>query len=457
MPFVHGDEPKPTTYDDHVAAIFKRHCLQCHGDAKQESGLNLANYAAVMKGGSGGAVVVSGRSSGSRLFQAITAEDPAERMPPNNDALPKEQVALIKAWIDTGLRQNSGSAAAPTRTLGFTPTKAMQFDGPPPMPGKLPDVEAMKTTRPFPILALAASPRAPLVAAAAYERVDLLDPTTRRVLGSLAFPEGEPHGLRFSRSGGVLLVAGGRPVQNGRVVLFDVATGKRLAELGDEPDVVMAADISPDESRVAIGGSGRVVKLLSTIDGKVLDVLVKHTDWITALAFSPDGKLLATGDRAGNIQLWDAVSGGIVLPLAEHKAAVRGLSWRSDSEVLASCADDGQIVWWNVGKGWPAMSKADAHPPRRPSGVYGKIPNGVLDASFGPRGELVTTGRDQVVRLWSADGTEMKAFPMESASDRSPASRIGVMPLRAVISFDGKTVVSGDSAGMVRSWPIVSE
>ena len=453
-PGLRADDAKPITYDEHIAPIFKRHCWQCHGESKQESGLNLANYAAAVKGSSGGAVVVSGRSSTSRLFKAITAEDPAERMPPENDPLPKEQLALIKAWIDTGLRQNAGSATAPTRTLSFKPSPSLKNDGPAPMPEKLPAVERSKTSRPFPILAMAASPRAPLVAVAAYERVDFINPESRDVIGSVPFPEGEPQVLRFSRSGAVLLAAGGRPVQNGAAVLFDVKTGKRLAELGNETDTVIAADLSPDERHVAIGGSGRVVKIFSTVDGALSHTLVKHTDWITAIAFSPDGKLLASADRVGNIHLWDAISGGVVLPLSEHKAAVRSLAWRSDSQVLASCSEDGQIVWWEVSKGWPSISKADAHPPQRPAGTYGKIANGVLDANFGPNGELISCGRDRTVRLWSNDGSALKAFTIDADSKSNSTSiAIRVLPLRSVLTFDGSRILAGDSAGRVHSWP----
>ncbi len=452
---VRAEDAKPITYDDHIAAIFKRHCWQCHGESKQESGLNLASYAAVLKGGSGGVVVEAGRSGGSRLFKAITAEDPDERMPPENDPLPKEQIALIKAWIDSGLKQNSGSSAAPTRMLTFTPSPLATTAGPPPMPEKWPAIERVKTARPFPVLALAASPRAPLVAVASYEQIDFIDPATRDLIGSVPFPEGEPHVLRFSRSGSVLLAAGGRPVQNGAAVLFDVKTGKRLAEIGNETDVVLAADLSADERQVAIGGSGRVVKIFSTESGALVQTLVKHTDWITAIAFSPDGKLLATGDRVGNIHLWDASSGGVVLPLAEHKASVRALAWRSDSQVLASCGEDGLIVWWEVAKGWPAMSKADPHPPQRPAGYYGRIASGVLDAAFGPQGELITCGRDRTVRLWSSSGAMLKSFSLD-ADAKPPAlpSGVRVLPLRSVLTFDGATAIVGDSAGRVQAWPV---
>ncbi len=455
-----AQENRAVTYDDQITPLLKRHCLQCHGEVKQEAGLNLASYAGATKGGSGGAVVVSGRSSSSRLFQVITAQDAAERMPPENDPLPPDQVALIKTWIDSGLRQNAGSEAVPTRTMSFTPVANEKMDGATPMPEHLPIIVPFPTRKPFPILALAASPRAPLVAVAGYEQIDFIAPATRESIGSVPFPEGEPHVLRFCRNGSVLLAAGGRPVQNGVAVLFDVKTGRRLAEIGNETDTVLAADLSPNQQLLAIGGSGRTIKVFSTQDGAIQYTLQKHTDWITSLAFSPDGKLLASADRVGNIHLWDAESGGVILPLSEHKMSVRALSWRSDSQVLASCGEDGLIVWWEVAKGWPAISKPDAHPPKRPANTYGKLANGVLDAAFGPAGELVTCGRDRTIRLWSSDGNLIKTFALDIATTDTASlgpvasSRISLLPLRSVITFDGSTLLTGDSAGQLHSWPL---
>ena len=201
-----------------------------------------------------------------------------------------------------------------------------------------------------------------------------------------------------------------------------------------------------------------MVKVFSTEKGTLLHTLVKHTDWITAVAFSPDGKLLATGDRIGNIHLWDANSGGVVLPLSEHKGAVRTLAWRSDSQVLASCGEDGLIVWWDVAKGWPSIVKADAHPPQRLPGYYGKIANGVLDAGFGPQGELISCGRDRTVRLWADDGRELQRLPLDqshtgpSASVSSPGVR--VLPTRVAVTFDGAEIIAGDSSGQVHAWPV---
>jgi WD40 repeat protein len=447
------DAAPPITFEDHVAPILKKNCAQCHGEGKQKAGIDFSTYRSLMKGGSGGPAVVAGRSSASALVEVLIKEDASERMPPDADPLPADAIVLIRKWIDTGLRENAGSSAAAMRTLGFTPTAtdAVTHGGPPPLPASLPALQRPATLRPLPVLSLASSPRAALAATSGFGYVNLFQPATRESLGDLPFAEGEAHVLRFSRSGGRLLAAGGSPVETGIATVFDVVTGKRLATVGNEPDVIQAADLSPDERLVALGCTTRLVKVYSTENGKLLYSLDKHTDWVTAVAFSPDGKFLITGDRGGNIHLWDAKSGGVVLPLAEHKAAIRALAWRSDSGVVASCGEDGLIVWWDVTDGFPVSTKPNAHPPQRPSGVTGKLANGVLDCAFGPKGELVTCGRDRTVKLWDARGAEKKSFALPESPQ---AARTRVFPTRVALSFDGTTVLAGDSAGRLHSWKV---
>lgn len=440
------DESPPPNYDEHVKPVLRQYCLKCHGDDKQEADLNLQGYGSLLRGGSGGKVVEAGRSGQSLMFKAITNPDPEARMPPNSPPLPKDKIEIIRKWIDAGLRESSGSKSmVKSRELNFVPAAnaGAKPSGPPAMPGELPSVTVPQVNRPLPILAMDASPWAPLLAVAGLDHIRLVNTDTEKEIGRLAFPEGEPHVIHFSRDGSVLMVAGGRPVESGRVVLFDVRTGQRLAELGDEIDEVLAADLSADQRLVALGGSGRVVKVYSVTDGTEKYKLTKHTDWITATAFSPDGSKLATADRAGGIHLWDASTGGILLNLAEHKAAVRALDWRGDSRMLASTSEDGNVIWWDVTDGFPAINKSNAHPPRRPAGTFGNIPNGVLAAHFDPSGNLVTGGRDRVVRLWKNDGGEKKTFSIETA-----------VPISVACSHDGKKIISGDSAGNVRFWKV---
>lgn len=441
-----ADEKTPVNYNDHIKPIFRLHCLKCHGDDQQKAGLNLQNFEATLKGGSGGKAVVAGRATASLLYQAITNEDAEARMPLNQPPLPEAQVKLILAWITDGLRESAGSKSLTTnRDLTFKPTAGAMTkpDGPPPMPVKLPTVALPELKHKLPIVALDASPWAPLVAVAGQEHVRLIDIQTQKELGVLPFPEGVPHVIRFSRDGAVLLVAGGKPVQSGKAVLFDVRSGKRLAEIGDELDAVLAADLSPDQQLVAIGGSGKIVKVYGTSDGLLKYKLTRHTDWITAIGFSPDGNKLATADRSGGLHLWEPKTGGILLTLAEHKASIPSLHWRNDSRVLATAGEDGLLIWWDVVDGWPAISKPNAHPPKRPEGVYGRLRNGVLGASFDGNGNLLTAGRDRVVRLWTPEGQTTKAFEVSEA-----------IPVTSRISHDGRTLICGDSLGEIHFWTV---
>src|SRR5438552_2202585 len=78
------------------------------------------------------------------------------------------------------------------------------------------------------VMALAASPWAPLVAVGGQKQVLLYHSDTLELLGVLPFPEGTPHVLKFSRNGSLLLAGGGRGGKSGKVVLWGVAKGERL-------------------------------------------------------------------------------------------------------------------------------------------------------------------------------------------------------------------------------------
>ncbi|MCA8994581.1 MAG: hypothetical protein KDA88_21565, partial [Planctomycetaceae bacterium] len=104
--------------------------------------------------------------------------------------------------------------------------------------------------------------------------------------------------------------------------------------------------------------------------------------------------------------------------------------------------EDGTVVWWDVKDGWPLTTKPNAH-----SG-------GVLDCSFGPKGELVTCGRDGIVKVWSANGSEVKKFSLSESTVATVPTPTGVrvLPTRVSFSNDGSTVLAGDTAGNVHSW-----
>ncbi|MBL98918.1 MAG: hypothetical protein CMM06_04410 [Rhodopirellula sp.] len=439
-----SEKEEVVTFADDIKPILQKYCLKCHGNDDQNADLNLQNYATLLQGGSAGAVVKAGQSSASVLMLAITNEDDAARMPPESPRLPEEVITLISKWIDTGLRETSSSKALLAKsTLTFAPSASANGkpDGPPAMPVDLPDVAFGPTARPMSILGLAASPWAPLAAASGYKQVRLFNTDTEEEFGHLLFEPGVPHVLKFSQNGEILMAAGGHPGHSGSVVLYDVKTGDVVGRFGDELDTVLAADISPDQKLVAFGGPGRTVKAYSTESGKEVYRIERHTDWVTSVAFSPDGKQIATSDRAGNLYLSSADSGGILLSLESHKGSVRGLSWRSDSKVLASAGDDGRLIWWNAETGFVAMQNTNGHAPPRPEGFSGKLQSGVLSVRFCKDGGLISSGRDNRIKVWKTSSNQTNSLILEEG-----------IPIQATVDYSGKKVIIGDTLGNIKIW-----
>ena len=441
-----ADDKQLVTYADDVKPILRQYCLKCHGNDEQNADLNLQSYATLMAGGAAGAVVKAGRPAASILYQAITNKDAAGRMPPKSPPLPAKHIATISAWITTGLRESKSSQPLKTQqTLTFRPqtNAGLKPNGPPAMPQKLAALDSPDTRRPLSILALATSPWAPLAAASGHQHIRLFHTETETEIGRLPFPEGIPHVLKFSANGALLLAAGGKPGHSGSLRLYDVKSGSVIGRYGDELDTVIAAGISPDQKIVALGGPGRIVKAYSTENGKPLYQITRHTDWITAIAFSPDGKQIASSDRAGNLYLSNARGGGILLSLVNHKAAIRSLSWRSDSRLLASAGEDGRLIWWDAQSGFVAMQNSGAHPPHRPAGFTGTLPNGVLSIAFRRDGLIASTGRDNHLRVWKTNSQQPFAKPLPSGT-----------PIQVAIGYKGKKHIVGDSLGILHFWTI---
>ena len=101
-------EKKGVTYTSDIKTIFDQSCTKCHGVEKPKGKLRLDSLEGVLKGGEDGKVVEPGNSASSVLVHNIAhVGDPDDYMPPpknkaNIPPLTKEQIGLIRAWIDEG-------------------------------------------------------------------------------------------------------------------------------------------------------------------------------------------------------------------------------------------------------------------------------------------------------------------------------------------------------------------
>ena len=85
-----------------VQPILKDRCWSCHAVEKQESGLRLDRRDLMMNGGDLGKILEPGKSESSRLIHYVHGTDPDHIMPPEGERLTKEQIGILRAWIDQG-------------------------------------------------------------------------------------------------------------------------------------------------------------------------------------------------------------------------------------------------------------------------------------------------------------------------------------------------------------------
>ncbi|KAG9340577.1 hypothetical protein JZ751_021399 [Albula glossodonta] len=102
----------------------------------------------------------------------------------------------------------------------------------------------------------------------------------------------EWHRFKFGQD--QLLLATG--LNNGRIKIWDVYTGKLLLNLMDHTDIVRDLTFAPDGSLVLVSASRdktlRVWDLKD--DGNMVKVLRGHQNWVYCSAFSPDSSVLCS-------------------------------------------------------------------------------------------------------------------------------------------------------------------
>ncbi|HVV01246.1 MAG TPA: c-type cytochrome domain-containing protein [Verrucomicrobiae bacterium] len=98
------------TYATDIKPIFDHSCIKCHGEKRHKAKLRLDSLEGALKGGEDGKVIKPGDSAHSMLVANVAhLGDEDDYMPPpdNHDnikPLTKEQIGLIRAWIDQGAK-----------------------------------------------------------------------------------------------------------------------------------------------------------------------------------------------------------------------------------------------------------------------------------------------------------------------------------------------------------------
>ena len=423
--------PEKPNFQDDIVPVFEQSCNSCHNPDRARGGLDLTSINAILAGGSSGEVSLPGDPDGSLLY-LLPARLQEPHMPPRGEKIEKSQLLLIKNWIAQGMLPTASGKPMKKKkssvNLALGSVSIGKPDGPPPMPKHLSLQPTLVTDRSFAPSAMAAAPWSPLVALAGQKQIILYNTENLQISGILPYDEGFIESMNFSRNGKLIIASGGRGGKSGNVVGWDVETGRRVLNVGEEQDSILTADISADQSLVVIGGTNKLIKVFDLATNEILYKIKKHSEWVTQVSFSPDGILLATADRNGGLFVWEARTGNPFYTLDGHKQEITSLSWRADGNVLLSASEEGAVRTWEMING-KQVRTWNAH-----SG-------GTLSAHYAQNGNIVTAGRDKTVKFWDGNGKGLRTI-----------SGFADIVMESRLSHDGSKIIAGDWTGKVGIW-----
>ena len=407
-----GAERAPAFAD--LLPIFEANCSGCHANNVKMGSLDLDTWAAMMRGGNNGQIVVPGKSAESRLYLMV-AHKIAPAMPLTGKTLAAGEVELIRRYIDAG-------AAKP--------------DSDSPLSGKprnsIPDLAPAKPVHAA-YSALAWSPDGRAVAIGTFQEVRLVDAATSQVIAALKGHAEQVRAVAWSSDGKLIAAGGGLPGRKGEIKIWNAATQAEVLTIKGHSDCVYAAVFSPDAKLLATASYDKLIKLWDVSTGKEVRTLKDHIDAIYALAFTPDGAHLLSAAADRSVKVWNPVTGERLYTMSEPTDGLNALAISPSGDLVAAAGLDKSIRIWQLGaKSATLKSTLIAHE------------DGVLQLAWSPDGKTL---------LSSSADRSIKAFIVPALTERLDIPKQTDWVTALAFSPDGKRFAAGRFDGTLQFYP----
>lgn len=216
--------------------------------------------------------------------------------------------------------------------------------------------------------------------------------------------------LAFSRDAMLLAAASERPAGGGAdhatLRIWDTASGNIG---GTYTNAFGPLAFSSDRQRLVSTRLDGSVVVWDLGSGRSVAEIEENFTWIGALALSPDDRLLATGSEEPVVNLCDMTTGRRTASLKGSSICIDGVAFTPDARTLATRTVDSAMKFWHVASGKEIFTLGPLNP--------------VHSFLFSPNGEYLAITRDSEtpgerrVELWRAPSFE-EIIAAEKTKDR---------------------------------------
>lgn len=398
------------SFQKQIAPIFRASCIGCHSDKTSMGGLSLVSYAKTMKGGKGGAQVIAGKSTESRLVKYLLGT--AQPKMPIGGSLKPTEIELIKHWIDQGARIDPS----------LPDTVA-------PAPIAMPRLDV-----PAPVNALLFTQDGKSLVVGTYQQVQFFNVATHELERVWSGHADAVRALAFTKDGKRLIAGGGTPGTSGEIRVLNLETDKVELTLGEHSDIVNSVAVTPNNKKLLSASTDKSIRIWDLTTGKLLNTLRDHADAVFSLSLTPDGKYMTSSSADRSVKVWDVEAARRLYSLNAHEDWIYNVTLSPDGRRFVSTSADSSAKLWNFD-------------PSNSGTVFGMRHEGpVLASAFSADSKnFATTSADKVVKLWKLDGNNFKTF--KEAKDWLYA---------VCFSPDGKLLAAGAWDGTILLWNIES-
>jgi WD40 repeat protein len=127
---------------------------------------------------------------------------------------------------------------------------------------------------------------------------------------------------------------------NGKLIIFDVETGKEKDVFDTKTGYTFRAAFSPDGDLVAVSIDNNTAQVWDIRSKKLVQTLVGHSGTVIGLAFSPDGKFLVTASHDNTAKVWEASTGQLVRTLTGHTDNLYDAEFSPDGRSIITASGD---------------------------------------------------------------------------------------------------------------------